>query len=352
MRVCQSCGRENPDDRDFCECGEYLRWEPTNYVPAVSAPASEPAATGEAPAAGARSERDGRGGCGGVGAGVGCSGGAGRAGFGGRAEPGTPGSGDAPPGAAALMLRLPDDDSAAAGPVRVLVDPGEGVVIVGLIRNQSEVVDNFDLSVRGLPEDWWTISPATAYLVPYGSGGTYEQEIQIQIHPPRSPQSQARPWPFEVVAESRAYGGEVASSSATATVGPYFDVAHGVAPRARFGSVEGSLPADRAQQGERAHGGRAQRRGHRCRVRVPFRRAEDRAGAGERDGVPVHGPAAQAEVDRQAAGPPVPGHGRAGRRRHALAAADGGLPPAAVAAVVARDRRARRSPRWPCSRSS
>ena len=32
MRTCQSCGRENPPDRDFCECGEYLRWEPTGFV--------------------------------------------------------------------------------------------------------------------------------------------------------------------------------------------------------------------------------------------------------------------------------------------------------------------------------
>ena len=136
------------------------------------------------------------------------------------------------------MLRLPDDDSASPGPVRVLVNPGEGVLIVGLIRNQSEVVDNFDLSVRGLPEDWWTITPATAYLVPYGSGGTYEQEIQIQIHPPRTPQSQARPWPFEVVAESRAYGGEVASSSATATVGPYFDVATELRPERASGRLK------------------------------------------------------------------------------------------------------------------
>ena len=29
MRMCQSCGKENPDDQDFCSCGEYLRWEPT-----------------------------------------------------------------------------------------------------------------------------------------------------------------------------------------------------------------------------------------------------------------------------------------------------------------------------------
>ena len=36
MRVCSSCGRENPDDRDFCECGEYLRWDPTGVVQAVT----------------------------------------------------------------------------------------------------------------------------------------------------------------------------------------------------------------------------------------------------------------------------------------------------------------------------
>ena len=37
MRTCQSCGKENPDDQDFCSCGEYLRWEPTGYaMPAIT----------------------------------------------------------------------------------------------------------------------------------------------------------------------------------------------------------------------------------------------------------------------------------------------------------------------------
>src|SRR4051812_38170773 len=35
MRTCQSCGRENPLERDFCECGEYLRWELTGSMTAV-----------------------------------------------------------------------------------------------------------------------------------------------------------------------------------------------------------------------------------------------------------------------------------------------------------------------------
>ena len=36
MRTCQSCGLQNPPDRDFCECGEYLRWEPTAIVSAIT----------------------------------------------------------------------------------------------------------------------------------------------------------------------------------------------------------------------------------------------------------------------------------------------------------------------------
>src|SRR6478736_4656351 len=36
MRVCSACSRENPDDRDFCECGEYLRWDPTGVVQAIT----------------------------------------------------------------------------------------------------------------------------------------------------------------------------------------------------------------------------------------------------------------------------------------------------------------------------
>src|SRR5450755_2740404 len=40
MRICPSCGRENGDNRDFCECGEYLRWEPTQHVATVKPPAA------------------------------------------------------------------------------------------------------------------------------------------------------------------------------------------------------------------------------------------------------------------------------------------------------------------------
>jgi beta-lactam-binding protein with PASTA domain len=232
MRTCRACGRKNPDDSDFCACGEYLRWEPTNFAQAVApAPAAAPAGAGvaghEAPteaadpnttlapdAVGPVAVRS-------------------------DASPGgAPAPGEPPPGAAALMLRLPDDDGAAQGLVTTSVEPGSRATILGLIRNQSDVVDNFDLSVRGLPEGWWTVTPATAYLVPYGTGGMYEQEVQIHLHPPRTPEAQARPWSFEVVAVSRAYGGEVAAAPATVTIGPYFEIATELRPERGTGRLK------------------------------------------------------------------------------------------------------------------
>ena len=235
MRVCSACGRENPDDADFCVCGEYLRWEPTGQVRAVPGPASAqvavadrqaaaetlgppdpvlgvdpsvtlaPAAVPQTPAAAAHAPI--------------ASGGDGR-------------------GAAALTLRPVDRDAAPGEPVAVEVEPGSRATILGLIRNQSDVVDNFDLTVRGLPEGWWTVTPATAYLVPYGTSGTYEQEIEIHLHPPRSPEAHARSWAFEVVAVSRAHGGEAASAPASVAIQPYFDVAAELRPERRSGRLK------------------------------------------------------------------------------------------------------------------
>jgi beta-lactam-binding protein with PASTA domain len=240
VRTCPSCGRENSLDRDFCECGEYLRWEPTSYVPSVqpagagsAAPAQQehdPNATIApsfgAPAAGPGAPAPGPG-APAVGSGAPTPG------------PGAPASGaGAPPGVATLLLRLPEAEGAAEGPIEAQVDPGGRVTVLGLIRNQSGIVDNYDLAVGGLPEGWWTVTPATAYLVPYGSGGAYEQEIQIQLHPPRAPEAVARPWSVEVTARSRAYGSQVACAPATLTIAPYQEVASELRPERASGRLK------------------------------------------------------------------------------------------------------------------
>lgn len=244
MRVCNACGQENPDDSDFCVCGEYLRWEPTNHLRAIPA-----AGAGRAALADRRETAE-------------PAGPAERAQLVGPHEPVDPnvtlppiaapggtdsrGRGVAAPGgddgrgrgSAALTLRLPDGDSASPEAVAVEVEPGSRATILGLVRNQSDVVDNFDLAVRGLPEGWWTVTPATAYLVPYGTSGTYEQEIEIHLHPPRAPEAHARAWPFEVVAVSRAHGGEAAAAPASVGVRPYVDIAPELRPERRSGRLK------------------------------------------------------------------------------------------------------------------
>ena len=88
--------------------------------------------------------------------------------------------------------------SSATGPLTAGVKPGERLILLALIRNESGIVDNYDIAVRGLPAGWWTVTPATAYLVPYGTSGNYEQEVQVHVHPPRTPDAQAKPWAYEV----------------------------------------------------------------------------------------------------------------------------------------------------------
>ena len=245
MRICPRCGTENADGTDFCVvCGEYLRWEPTRAIEALrpsdasattsgereEAGGGEPSPSSPEPvvdpevtlAPGAAAVAPAR-----PGPVATASGSAGQ----------PPAQAQAPPGAATLLLRLPDD-AAATGPVNLAVKPGERVTVLGLIRNESGIVDNYDIAVMGLPEGWWTVAPATAYLVPYGSSGKYEQEIQIYVHPPRVPQAEARPWLTEVVATSRAYGAQVASAPATVKIEPYQDVAAKLAPDRASGRLK------------------------------------------------------------------------------------------------------------------
>ncbi|HZE14829.1 MAG TPA: zinc ribbon domain-containing protein, partial [Mycobacterium sp.] len=233
MRVCPNCGRENPDNRDFCVCGEYLRWEPTQHIAAVDpsvvpgvGQAQEHAHAGGAPAPGPVDPELTLPGAPAV---VAAQPGAAE-GIAGPPVVRPEVAAGPPPGAATLLLRRADDEEQTTGPVSASVTPGERTVLVGLIRNESGIVDNYDIAVRGLPAGWWTVAPATVYLVPFGTSGNYEQEFQVHLHPPRSPEAQAQPWSYEVTAFSRAYDAEVAAAPATVEIEPYQEVSGKVTP--------------------------------------------------------------------------------------------------------------------------
>jgi len=217
VRVCPRCQHENADDTDFCaQCGEYLRWDPTVATPAVP---PRPPSGGQPPAA----------------------------------PPSPPAGGSPPPapppapasvaGTAAVNLRLAGVDAAAVGDVTATVEPGKTVAVLALVRNQSGIVDNYDVRVEGVPEGWWTVQPQTVYLVPYGApGGTYEQEVEVRLHPPRTAEAVARTWPLTVVARARSAGADAGSAPATLEVAPYHQLEAEIRPEraggrraARFG---------------------------------------------------------------------------------------------------------------------
>jgi beta-lactam-binding protein with PASTA domain len=194
MRTCPRCERHNANDSDFCICGEYLRWEPTRRLQAVA-----PAGAVVAPPS-----RD--------------------------LDPPPTRRPRSASSAARLLLRLPGEDVAREDARTISVRPGEQATLVGVLRNESGIVDNYDISVRGLPRGWWSVSPSTVYLVPYGSDDAYEQEIEIHLHPPRTAEAQAKDWPIEVAAVSRASGTDAAKANATARIEPYQDLAAKIAP--------------------------------------------------------------------------------------------------------------------------
>jgi beta-lactam-binding protein with PASTA domain len=240
MRKCQNCGRENADDVHFCECGEYLIWEPTQHLKAVAPP--EPAQPAPPPPPEPEPEPD-------------------------RQvrqapppPPPEPGNGHdrlgrtevqpaAPkPGQASLTLRLPDQEAVHGETLGVGVEPGQRAPVLALIRNASEIVDNYELRVDGLPDGWWSIYPDTVYLVPYGSAGTYEQEVEVHLHPPRTPEAQARLWELRVVAHSKASARDAVSAPLGLVILPYTETGTKVRPERAKGRRKADFTVDVANQ--------------------------------------------------------------------------------------------------------
>src|SRR4051794_91053 len=296
MRTCQSCGKENPLDQDFCSCGEYLRWEPTGYMQAITPemaaeakqeqaePAPPPIPAVVTPHVPEAAPGNGNGHA--------------------TAPPpppppgpplpapppagrGAPAGGGAPPGApppppprapplpaapsqpqrapesrpaaktmvrgavppppatavprheeaepATIVLRRPDGDPAKGEVLHLAVEPGVTERVLAMVRNQSGIVDNYDLRVEGMPEEWWSIPPGTVYLVPFGSGGTYEQEVEVHLPPPRTPTAEARVWELKVVADSKANRIVAASAPMALHIDPYIETATALRPQRRRG---------------------------------------------------------------------------------------------------------------------
>ncbi len=262
MAPCPKCAHEN-DDVDFCvNCGTYLRWDPTRAQPAVKlpepeapvAPAEPPEATPAAAAAGAAT-----------------------------ATPGPPPT--APPPAApgaptgeqhAVEIPVPvmrtmdmpviraGDPHAANIPgvaplldteavqitlnypelpgneQKLVVEAGGHAALPALVRNQSGIVDNYEVQVKGMPEEWWNVTPPSVYLVPFGApSGTYEQDVRINFSPPRSAEAEARIWEIEVIALSRAQNEVTGRMPGRVEITPYEQIESELRPEIVIGRRRG-----------------------------------------------------------------------------------------------------------------
>ncbi len=188
MTTCPSCGHVNEDDTDFCvRCREYLRWDPTEVRPPP-----QQAATAPAPVA--------------------------------TAVP--PQTGDA--GAVRVTLRSADGQASTDGgraPV-ARVTPGAQTSVSAVVRNELGIVDTYALRVEGLPEGWWTVTPQSIHLLPFGSNDSgYEQDVEVSLHPPRAPASEARAWPFRLVASSGVRAGLTGAAAGSLVVERYDELA-------------------------------------------------------------------------------------------------------------------------------
>jgi hypothetical protein len=202
--LCPSCDHDNATGRDFCaRCGAYVRWELSGVLPAAEPRSNLPSdasANGAPPASAAVAV----------------------------SEP-TLG------GRVGLTLRPAVDPEPSEGPVTLQVAPGSTGVLVAEIDNRTPLVDHFHIRVSGLPADWCSVTPATLHLNPYGARGEHRAAAQIRLAPPRSPDAEARAWPFTVEVLSEDRQAQVASATATLVIEPYADLVVETRPERRAG---------------------------------------------------------------------------------------------------------------------
>ena len=144
------------------------------------------------------------------------------------------------PDLASITLRLPDVQGTPGETIGLSVDPGQRTYLVALVRNNSGIVDNFTLRVDGIPDDWYSVMPNPVYLVPYGTAGAYEQEVQIHLHPPRAPEAEAKVWHLNVIADSAAQAQRAAVAPFVLGIQPYEEFE----PKLKPEKVSGRRSAD------------------------------------------------------------------------------------------------------------
>ena len=147
-----------------------------------------------------------------------------------------------------------DGDEGQPGETVALgVEPGGRARVLALVRNQSGDRRQLRAVSARTPGEWWSIFPNTVYLVPFGTGGTYEQEVEIHLHPPRTPEAEARIWDLEVVGavEGLQPAGRRGAAACSGS-SPFEEFETKLAPERASGRKKANFDVAVKQQGQRA----------------------------------------------------------------------------------------------------
>ena len=98
----------------------------------------------------------------------------------------------------------------------LVVEPGSSLVTTIVLLNQGMVVDHFRVSVEGIPANWIPSHPTPIQLMP-----GQQQDIKLNIHPPRTHQSQSGRYPITIRVSSQDNPSEIAEVKSTLTVAAY-----------------------------------------------------------------------------------------------------------------------------------
>ena len=93
------------------------------------------------------------------------------------------------------------------------VAPGESVETTIIIRNQSQVVDQFGIKIQGLDPTWWTLSTSSVSLFPGD-----QDDVKLTIRPPKEAEAKAGSYSFQVRAVSQANPEEMTVEEAYLTL--------------------------------------------------------------------------------------------------------------------------------------
>ena len=124
------------------------------------------------------------------------------------------------------------------------VEPGGTGTISFTALNQATVVDHYQISVEGVPRDWVPDLPPLIRVLP-----GEEEEVNLVLQPPRSPQSRAGGYPVTIHVTSQDDPGQVASVKGNLTLTPYYQFSFDMRPQKQTGLVSGTFELQLGNQG-------------------------------------------------------------------------------------------------------